>query len=255
VNLKSEEKDKDFSKIPHFMIDSGLLAELRPSEIKVFLVINRFADYKTGIAYPTVKKISELSGINKDNIAKATRSLVQKGLIEKRKTGERFRFRNWYRVTKLKSIYSDLPSCIVPKKTGKCREIPRGKDGKFIPIPKNTDNGIPQNTDSPIPSFTESDTCPQNTEKKENLEICNRDNIIRDNVKETNAFREKQVLESVSQEKEAETKISEKKIISKSYRKILGVQKRHVGLDQIIKVLRDQGYGEEEIEKWRMSIE
>lgn len=253
--MKPEEKDKDFSRIPHLMIDSGLLAELRPSELRVFLVINRFADYTSGICYPTVRKISNLAGVNKDAIGKATNSLVQGGLIEKKKTGKRFGFRNQYRVTRLKGIYSILPGSIVPKKTDKCKHILRGKDGRFLTIPKNTDNSIPQNTDNPGPSFTDSGTYPKNTDKKENLEISKRDNGIRDNAKKTIAFREKQILKSDSQEKEAETKIIEKKIIDKNYRKILGVQKRHVGLDQTLKVLRDQGYGEEEIKKWKTSIE
>ena len=253
--MKSEEKDKDFSRIPHLMIDSGLLAELRPSELKVFLVINRFADYKSGISYPGVRKISKLAGVNKDAIAKATDSLVQRRLIEKKTTGKRFGFRNQYRVTRLKGIYSSLPPSIVPKKTDKCKHISRGKDGRFITIPKNTDNSIPQNTDNPGPSFTDSGTYPKNMDKKENLEICNRDSIYRDNTKKTNVFREKQILESESQEKESETKIFERKTINKNLLKVLTVLKRRLGLDQAIKSLRDQGYLEKEIEKWRNSVE
>jgi DNA-binding MarR family transcriptional regulator len=248
VALKMEEKDKDFSKIPHRMIDSGLLSQLKPTVLKVFLVINRFADYQTGVAYPTVEKISELSGVNKNSIAGATKSLAREGLIEKKKTGRRFHFRNCYRVTRLKGIYSDLPSCIIPKKTDKCRRIPRGKDGKFIPIPKKTDNSIPQNTDNPGPSFADSGTCPENTDKKENLEISKRDNGFRDNIpsgvsNETQDSIDEKVDKNRQNEVFARTPLKEpdpemvKSMISKH------------GVEWTRKYLRDNGYDEKSAEK------
>ncbi|MCM8778664.1 MAG: helix-turn-helix domain-containing protein [Candidatus Omnitrophica bacterium] len=83
--MDTPKKDKDFSKLPHSLIDSGLVAKVKPSVLKVFLVINRFANYETGLSYPTVKIISELFGVNKSNIAPATKQLALLGLIEKKK--------------------------------------------------------------------------------------------------------------------------------------------------------------------------
>ena len=170
--MESKQKDKDFSKIPHSIIDSGLLAKLKPSEIKVFLVINRFANYKTGLSYPTVKTISELSGVSKGCIAPATKQLVLLGLIEKARTGKRFSFRNCYRVIKNPKINL----CIIPSNTDKCKRYLRGKNGKFKPISLNTDNNIPSNMDNECPSNMELGISPSNTDKKEKY----RDNINRD---------------------------------------------------------------------------
>ncbi|MCJ7645305.1 helix-turn-helix domain-containing protein [bacterium] len=242
-----EEKDKNFSKIPHRMIDSGLLAQLKPTELKVFLVINRFADYKSGISYPGVRKIGKLAGVNKDAIATATNSLVQRGLIEKKTTGKRFGFRNQYRVTRLKGIYSSLPPSTVPKKTDKCKHILRGKDGRFLTIPKNTDNGIPQNTDNPIPSKTESGTCPKNTDKIENLEISKRDNGIRDNSpsgvsNETQSF--------INHNKNLNTKkdVSKKEILKEADRESVKMMIQKKGVEWTKKYLLENGYDEKLIE-------
>jgi DNA-binding MarR family transcriptional regulator len=165
--MKNEPTDKDFSKIPHCLIDSGILGQLRPSEFKVYLVLNRFAHYKTGISYPSVKAINRISGVNKNNIARATKVLAQRRLIEKIHTGKRFGFRNRYRVINPQGINLLIAACTIPKKTEKRKGIFQGKNGKFQPHPLNTNY--------PHPSNTESGTCPSNTDKKENLEIFKRD--------------------------------------------------------------------------------
>lgn len=239
MNLKVETKDKDFSKIPHLLIDSGLLAQLKPSEVKVFLVINRYANYYTGISYPTVKTITELSGVNKNTISKATKALVQKGLIEKVRTPKRFRFRNRYRVTKLKGFYSNLASGIIPRKTDKCRKIFRGKDGKFKPVPKDTDTSIPSSTDRGIPTNTERCTCPQKTDKKKNLEINNRDIVLE---KDLEAWTAKDSQASPS---------GQKKSIREVDPEILNELIKARGVNGAKQYLRDQGYNEEEVKQLR----
>lgn len=169
--MNVQEKDRNFSKTYHFVIDSGLLATLGGSDWKVFSVINRFANYTTGLSYPTVREISNLAGVNKNCIAPSTRRLALVGLIERVRTGRRFGFRNCYKVLK----NPQTSPCIIPKKMDKCRRFSRGEDGKFKPIPFNTENDIPSNTGQDHPSKTDSDTSPSHMDKKENREILNRD--------------------------------------------------------------------------------
>jgi len=179
-----QEKDKDFSKIYHVLIDTGILARMNKQDIKVYLVINRFANYKTLIAYPTVKTISELSGINKNDIRRTVEKLEAMGLILTTRAGERFSFRKIYGVIRGKNINPALALSIVPKNTEQCRRVAQGKDGKFRPIPENTENRIPENkekdiprnTDNSIPQNKESSIVPENKEKNRIY----RDNIYRD---------------------------------------------------------------------------
>jgi len=189
-------KDKDFSKIYHLLVDTGILAKMSRQDIKIYLVLNRFANYKTGIAYPSVKTLSKLSGINKNDIRQTVDRLCSMGLIEATRAGERFSFRKTYRIVKKDSINPDLALSIIPTKTEKCRYINRGKDGKFRPLPqneelaitpknaedrnpKNSENNIPQKGEKAIPLNKEKAIVPDTEEKKEsNRETNNRDRGI-----------------------------------------------------------------------------
>jgi hypothetical protein len=230
MSVKVGLNEKNFSKIPHSLIDSGILAQLKPSELKVYLVINRFAHYQTGIAYPTVKVISQLSGVSKNNIAKATQVLVKKRLMEKTKSAKKYRFRNCYRIVRLKGINLVLASAIIPKNKRKCPKISQGKDGKFIPL--NTDILVPSNTDIPVPPNTECDTCPSNTDKKENLEIFKRD-IKRDS-------------KSLFLNKNEKTQKTLNQVTDEELKELIKASKN---TQRLKKTLTQSGYDPEEVEE------
>lgn len=228
-----EQKDKDFSKFRHEIVDSGLLERLSNRAIRVYLVILRHANYETGLSYPTVKTISKESGVNKNLISSATRELVLNGLIDKSRAPKRFAFRNCYRIVKHLRIRPD----IIPRNTDKCRRYFHGKNGKFKPVPKNTDNGIPQNTDSVIPKNTESDTYPKNTDKKKNLETLKRDKVL--DAAGSASARPKGQASPASNPKKSLNAFTEEEL----HGFIKGV-----GLDRAKKYLRRIGYDEKEIE-------
>jgi len=235
-------QDKDFSKIPHSFIDSGLVAKLKPTLLKVFLLINRFANYKTGLSYPTVKTISELSGVNKSNIAPATKQLALLGLIEKARTGKRFSFRNCYRVIKNPKI--DLST--IPCNTDKCKRYFKGKDGRFKPIPLNTDNNIPSTTDNESPCNTELDTCPLNTDKKKKYrDINNRDNVIE---KESAGS-----ASACSQSQASPASSKRKKSLSQVTNETLYILRDQLGSAEALKTyLLKLGYPQKEVEDLRL---
>ncbi len=56
--------------------------KLSKSEIKVFAYLVECCDAKTGIAYPSIRTISEKTGISAGTVHKAIQSLRKKGLIE-----------------------------------------------------------------------------------------------------------------------------------------------------------------------------
>lgn len=240
--MDTQEKDKDFSKISHTIIDSRLLDKLSPSELKVYLVINRFANYKTGLSYPTVKTIRELSGVDKNDIAPATKHLAQLGLIEKARTGKRFSFRNCYRVIKNPKINMGT----IPIKTDKRRMYFKGKDGKFKPIPPNTDNNVPDNTDKVCPPNTELDIVPIDTDKKEKY----RDNVNRDsNIEKESAGSASACL--ISQASPASLK--RKKSLSQVTNETLYTFRDQLGGSEALKTyLLKLGYPQEEVEDLRL---
>ena len=94
------EKDKDFSKFFHSVIDSGCWAKLSFKAKAVYMVLSRFAGYETRRAFPTIIKISQLSGVSKDGVSEALNELEQNGLIEKKRGGPKIGFRNIYKVFK-----------------------------------------------------------------------------------------------------------------------------------------------------------
>ncbi len=173
-----QEKDKDFQKIPHILIDKGIWAKMNRKDVKIYVTINRYADYKSRIARPTVKTIARLSGVHPNHIASTVEKLSMMGLLEVWESSGRFHFRNIYRIAKKEEIDPDIALRIIPQKTEQCRVIIRGADGRFIP--KNTDKGVPQLTEEATPQSSELSIIPQNTDKKEKF----RDNSNRDIKKE-----------------------------------------------------------------------
>ena len=158
------EKDKGFSKLPHLIIDSGILAEMNRQDVKVYLVIKRHADYATAIAFPSAKKICELAGINKNDLRRTVDRLQDMGLIVTAEERKGLYLRKYYGVVSKGSINPELALSAIPKKPGRSRRsIVRAENGRFRAVPKNTDNGIPQTTEDVIPQNTD-EHVPQNGE-------------------------------------------------------------------------------------------
>jgi len=71
-----------FTALSNALIDSGLLAQLKPTEVKVFLVLARFS---TGfLRFQAVigeQKLMELTGASQSSLYEAKQGLVQRGLI------------------------------------------------------------------------------------------------------------------------------------------------------------------------------
>ena len=125
--IGEDEKDRNFFKIPWAIIDSGLLARIKPSEVKVYLALSRHADYKTGRAFPSIALICKLSGMNKNVVCRATERLEYFGVIEKYRAPKAFKYKNVYRVLRNPKINP----LIIPRKVEKRTARRRAKDGKW----------------------------------------------------------------------------------------------------------------------------
>lgn len=82
-----------FVRVPKDFFENGLLTKLKPSEIKIYLAI-----------FPSIKKIQELIGVNKNAICKATENIKKYGLIQKNRAPKAFKFKNIYRVIRTPNI-------------------------------------------------------------------------------------------------------------------------------------------------------
>jgi hypothetical protein len=80
------------------LVDSGILKELKPAELRLLLAIARYMDFDTGWAYPSREKLRALTGLSFHAIATGLKGLVARGKIEKKRASKRLGFRNQYRV-------------------------------------------------------------------------------------------------------------------------------------------------------------
>jgi len=113
--------------VPNTVIDSGLLAKMKNSERSVYLVLCRHADHNSRLAFPAVKTLMELTGSAKETVCKATKQLVNYGVITKRRAPASFKFKMIYKIIKDPKINLDIS----PWKKDKCKRLLRQKNGRF----------------------------------------------------------------------------------------------------------------------------
>lgn len=166
MKKKEEATDSDFFKLPHAVVDSGLLARMKPSEVKVYLVIARHAHYGTRNAFPSIQTICEESGMNKNVVCKGTQRLEYYGLIKKYQAPKGFKFKTVYQIL----IHPAINPVVIPHKVEKRSQRYQGTDGKFRATPQNMESdATPQNM--------ELSTIPQNMESKEKELELSRDTL------------------------------------------------------------------------------
>lgn len=69
------------------MIDSGDMAALDGSAIKVYLVIKSYTNFSTGRAFPAIELIAEKAGLSKIQVMRCLKSLEKAEYISKEKSG------------------------------------------------------------------------------------------------------------------------------------------------------------------------
>ena len=69
------------------MIDSGDMANLDGSAIKVYLVIKSYTNFSTGRAFPAIELIAEKAGLSKIQVMRCLKNLEQAEYITKSKAG------------------------------------------------------------------------------------------------------------------------------------------------------------------------
>ena len=75
-------QDHLFAKLPIALIKCGLYAELQPTSIVVYNVLLSYANFKTGVCFPSITTISTLSGLDRKTVIQAIKELEDWGLIQ-----------------------------------------------------------------------------------------------------------------------------------------------------------------------------
>lgn len=79
-----------FFRIANSFVTSGLIKNMTAVDIKVYLTLAQHANWRTGWAYPSVRRLRGLTGASLTSIIKAVRRLVGFGLISAERNGRRF---------------------------------------------------------------------------------------------------------------------------------------------------------------------
>jgi hypothetical protein len=79
---KPKRKNAHFGRIPHWVIDTGVLEVLRPKAVKVILTLIRYADFTTGNGRIGNKKIAQKCDIFKQDIPGYFKEIKFFGVIE-----------------------------------------------------------------------------------------------------------------------------------------------------------------------------
>lgn len=73
--------DSSFLTAQRDLFESGLVAEIGPNAFAVWMALKHHADFSTGRAFPGVRRLAELVGLNKDTVSKCIHALEDARLL------------------------------------------------------------------------------------------------------------------------------------------------------------------------------
>jgi hypothetical protein len=137
-----------FGQIPSWIVKRGVWKNLTKNEAKLLVTLVVHGDNKTAECWKTWDQLSESSGIHLKAIGSVAKSLDVLGCIDRKRRGNRM----VYRVNRKEPEFAGLLSQMAKHKRRKTSLL-RNDDGKFIPIPSESD--VPCGTESGIPDDAE----------------------------------------------------------------------------------------------------
>ena len=162
-------KANTYGQFPSWVVFSGWLTHLTPSEIAVFCVLVCHQDNETHRTWATLDTIAAEAGITRSSIPKITKRLVEKvGIICKRRRGNRVEYEivmsgmqhmldrpsYWHpRMRKVRAVFKDTNT----GRFTKGGKQPEYLDSSLYPsldskqIPTLTEPYVPKITEHPIP--------------------------------------------------------------------------------------------------------
>jgi hypothetical protein len=104
------EKDNHYISLQKGFVDKGFLATLSDKAVRVYIALCSFKDWHTGNCWPTIAKISEVTGLHRETVIKANQELERNGLIKtwrNKKEWERT-YKKFYRINPIEADMSPV---------------------------------------------------------------------------------------------------------------------------------------------------
>src|SRR5688572_14004985 len=73
--------DSSFATNQRDLFESGLVAQIGANAFAVWMALKHHADFNTGRAFPGVRRLAELVGLNKDTVSKCLHTLADARLL------------------------------------------------------------------------------------------------------------------------------------------------------------------------------
>lgn len=161
IQLGAPEKAKDlrtnsgpFGQLPAWYVKCGILARLKPSEVKVFNAIVVLSDNSSHRCMSTVKTLSRYSGVCASSISRASKGLEMENLIKTWRKGYRvyrqvlYEKPGWMTASGVTWVETNDKH---PRNSETyARRTPLGEFAR-----KTSDSHLPNNTENPNPKFSD----------------------------------------------------------------------------------------------------
>lgn len=79
--------DSTFGTFQRDMFESGLVAELGANCFVLWIAIKTHADFNSGVAWPSIRRLAEITGLSVNTVQKAIKELEEASLLRIVKTG------------------------------------------------------------------------------------------------------------------------------------------------------------------------
>lgn len=253
------QKDRNFSKLFHWVVDTGLWAVMPHYAKAVLGVLERHANYTTRLTFVGNATLRTKSGLGKESVREGKRFLFMVGIMEKCWYNGRMQYKLY--PTGENSSPKALEYLIALDKTQKPkRQYERNKRGRFVSSKKRKER-------KPV-IMGENNAHNYGQKNAHDYGHINRDSLKRDFInrdfkerkeKKAKVSNEtlsplrgdlKKAFSSLSKEKDLKKKTSPKKFLSSASQETLLELLKATGSKGFKEMLLKSGYREQEIEVW-----
>lgn len=107
------EIDTSFETLQRDLFASGLAAEIGMNSFGVWLAIKAHADYQTGVCWPSVRKLAELTGLSAVTVQKCLKVLTDNNLLRIEKGGKGTRSTRYVARERLTVRFGEQVICVI----------------------------------------------------------------------------------------------------------------------------------------------
>ena len=107
------EIDTSFETLQRDLFASGMAAEIGANAFVVWLAIKSHADYQTGVCWPSVRKLAELTGLSSVTVQKCLKTLTEANLLRVESEGKGTRSTRYVARERMTVRIGDQVICVI----------------------------------------------------------------------------------------------------------------------------------------------